>query len=262
MSALRTPVTGCPWDLKQDFASIAPYTIEEAYEVADAIERGDMVDLVDELGDLLLQVVYHAQLADELDSFSFVNVVDAICKKMIRRHPHVFGDNRASTQQSVELNWERIKAEERREKTTANGEQAAPRNHSRLDSVPHNLPALNRADKLQQVAARAGFDWSDVSGPLAKIDEEVAEFRDTVATGDKSQMNSELGDLLFSLVNTARHMDLDAESALRAANGRFAARFNFIEQQCAQSGQPLENATLSELDALWEQAKAQNGGQT
>lgn len=250
MGALRAPGTGCPWDLEQDFASIAPYTVEEAYEVADAIERGDMTDLCDELGDLLLQPVYHAQMASEAGHFTFDDVVEGICRKLIRRHPHVFGEEEARTAGAVKGFWERIKAEERADKTRE-GEEP----ESVLDGVPVALPALARAVKLQRRAARVGFDWPDAEPVIAKIEEEVGELRHEIASGDAGGMAEELGDLMFALANLARHLGIEPEAALHAANAKFTRRFRVVEAKLRDRGTPAADATLAEMDALWNEAK-------
>lgn len=262
MAALRTPVTGCPWDLEQDFASIAPYTLEEAYEVADAIERGDMDDLRDELGDLLLQVVYHARMAEEAGDFAFGDVVEAITKKMIRRHPHVFGDAEARAAGSAKGMWDAIKAEEKAQKRaarTARGLPAEDHGHGFLDSVPVALPALVRARKLQDRAAKVGFDWKEAAPILDKIEEEIAELRQAIAEGDKAAMSDEFGDVLFALVNFGRHVDVEAETALQGTNAKFRRRFHFIERELAASGRRLGEVTLEEMEALWQRAKGVEG---
>ncbi len=247
MAALRTPGTGCPWDLEQDFASIAPYTIEEAYEVADAIERGDPADLREELGDLLLQVVYHARMAQEAGAFDFGDVVEAITAKMIRRHPHVFGDATAREAGMAKGQWERIKAEERAGKEGPSGH---------LDSVPLALPALTRAQKLQARAARIGFDWPEPAPVLDKMEEEMAELRDALAKGESPvRIEEELGDMLFAMVNLARHLDIDPEQALKRANAKFVARFRHIEKSLAARNRSLADADLEEMEALWQAAK-------
>jgi MazG family protein len=255
MAALRTPVTGCPWDLEQSFETIAPYTIEEAYEVADAIERGDRAELRDELGDLLLQVVYHARLAQEEGAFDFADVTDAICAKMVRRHPHVFGDE--TVRSSVELKglWERIKAEEKAEKEGAREEKPG----SILDGVPLALPALTRSAQLQAKASRAGFDWPEAAPVLEKVREELDELeRETAAEKpDRRKAEEELGDLLFAAVNLARHLKVDPEAALRAAIGKFARRFKRMEEWLEAEGRAAEECDLEELDRLWERAKAE-----
>ena len=258
MAALRDPVRGCPWDIEQTFASIAPFTIEEAYEVADAIERGAAEDLRDELGDLLLQVVFHARLAEEAGMFDFGGVVEAITAKLIRRHPHVFGDADARSPVAVKALWGRIKAEEKRAKT----EQRARRGlttaaqSEALDGVPLALPALSRAMKLQEKAGRVGFDWNDVRAVLEKIREEVVEVEAEIAAGLSQSLTAEVGDLLFAVVNLARHLKVDPEAALRGANGKFERRFAHIERRLAESGRTPESASLSEMESLWVEAKA------
>ncbi|MFP1632619.1 nucleoside triphosphate pyrophosphohydrolase [Zhengella sp. ZM62] len=260
MAALRTPVTGCPWDLEQDFASIAPYTIEEAYEVADAIQRGDMVDLRDELGDLLLQVVFHARMAEERGAFAFADVVEAITAKMIRRHPHVFGDGDAANPAAVKATWNQIKAEERaakRAERLALGLDPEPGGKGYLDSVPTALPALTRALKLQQRAAEVGFDWKDAAPVLDKIEEEIGELREALASGDTAHAREEYGDVLFALVNLGRHLGLDSEDALRQTNDKFTHRFHKVEQALDEQGHSLGGASLDEMEALWQAAKRQ-----
>jgi tetrapyrrole methylase family protein/MazG family protein/ATP diphosphatase len=250
MARLRDPDGGCPWDLEQDFASIAPYTIEEAYEVADAIERGDMDDLKDELGDLLLQVVFHAQMAKEEGRFDFSGVVQAICEKMIRRHPHVFGDEEQRSAGAVKGRWEEIKAEEKAAKGLAQT--------NILDDVPLALPALARAIKLQNRAARVGFDWPDTSLVIDKLNEEMLELSAEVAKGgDADRLEDELGDLLFVYANLARHMKVDPEAALRRANAKFRRRFGRIEEKLAERALTPEQSTLEEMDALWNEAKTE-----
>ena len=256
MAALRTPKTGCPWDLAQDFSTIAPYTIEEAYEVADAIARDDMADLKDELGDLLLQVVYHARMAEERSAFSFGDVVQAITEKMIRRHPHVFGDMAGALHehgaQAVAGLWERIKAEEREAKAA---DKAATAENSALAGVPIALPALTRALKLQAKASKVGFDWNDPRAVLKKICEEADEIEAELDAAP-DQAAAEVGDLLFAAVNLARHLRADPESVLRATNRKFERRFASIEQALAVQGKTPQDATLAEMDALWDAAKA------
>ncbi|MDJ1156822.1 nucleoside triphosphate pyrophosphohydrolase [Chelatococcus sp. SYSU_G07232] len=258
MAALRTPGTGCPWDLEQDFTSIVPYTIEEAYEVADAVARGDFVDLKDELGDLLLQVVFHARMAEEAKHFSFGDVVEAITRKLIRRHPHVFGDARNLSPEAVKTLWGQIKAEEKAERQAAR--QAAgtyDETASLLDGIPHALPALARADKLQRKAATVGFDWSETTQVIAKIREELAETEEAVAAGDRTAQADEIGDLLFAVANLARHLDIDPEAALRGTNAKFERRFRRIEQSLAKKGKNPSESTLDEMEALWQAAKAE-----
>jgi len=254
MAALRTPVTGCPWDLEQNFASIAPYTIEEAYEVADAIARGDLDDLRDELGDLLLQVVYHARMAEEQNAFAFGDVVESVTRKMIRRHPHVFADeNGVVTSGHVEGNWDRIKAEEKAERAARRPAEASP--PSLLSSIKAGQPALTRAMDLQRKASSVGFDWNDPREVLRKIREEAGEIEAELDRGDKEELAGETGDLLFAVVNLARHVDANPEMALRGANAKFERRFGYIERALAARGRSLDGATLEEMDALWDEAK-------
>ena len=309
MAALRTPVTGCPWDLEQNFETIAPYTIEEAYEVADAIARRDLPDLKDELGDLLLQVVYHARLAEEQSAFAFDDVVEAITRKMIRRHPHVFADGAARDPQSVKAAWDRIKAEERAEKAAEHARLSTsplpspqgggdlhdhePKS-STLADIPIGLPALTRAIKLQDKAAKVGFDWPNLAPVFDKLKEEIAEFEEValpvdprrefllapslIAASDSRSasrpeaaasggrlpggespdaIKEEFGDMLFVMANIARHLHLDPEAALRAANQKFVRRFAHIEMRLAEHGKTPSQSTLEDMDALWDEAKAQ-----
>ncbi len=258
MAALRTPVTGCPWDLEQDFASIAPYTLEEAYEVADAIQRRDMTDLREELGDLLLQVVYHAQMAEEEGAFDFGDVVESVTAKMIRRHPHVFGDETARGAGMAKGMWERIKAEEKVLKRTSRlAAGADPEDHGKgyLDGVPLALPSLTRALKLQQKAARVGFDWSEAPPILDKIEEEIGELREAIGNGGRKDIAEEFGDLLFAVVNLGRHLGVDPEDALRGTNEKFRSRFHAVESALEQEGRSLDEASLAEMEALWQAAK-------
>jgi nucleoside triphosphate diphosphatase len=254
MAALRTPKTGCPWDLEQNFATIAPYTLEEAYEVADAIARNDLTDLKEELGDLLLQVVFHARMAQEQHAFEFGDVVQAITEKLIRRHPHVFGDEHSHTPQAVEGLWDRIKAQE---KAARNGGQS----EGALAGVPVGLPALTRALKLQQKASKVGFDWNDPRAVLRKIREEAdeieAELEEDTAALANGHAAAEVGDLLFAAVNLARHLHADPEAVLRQTNQKFERRFGSIERALAAKGKAPQDATLAEMDALWDAAKAQ-----
>jgi tetrapyrrole methylase family protein/MazG family protein/ATP diphosphatase len=243
MARLRDPIEGCPWDLEQSFASVAPYTIEEAYEVADAIERGATDELADELGDLLFQVVFHARLAEEAGQFAFGDVVARICDKMERRHPHVFGGAEIRDARAQSVAWETIKAEEK----------GAGRV---LDDVPLGLPGLTRAVKLTKRASRVGFDWPDAEGPRAKVAEELAELDEARANGDRTRIAAEFGDVLFALANLARHLELDPENCVRQANGRFAGRFGYIERAVHASGGRWDAFELAELDGLWERAKA------
>jgi len=297
MAALRTPVTGCPWDLAQSFATIAPYTLEEAYEVSDAIARGDLADLKDELGDLLLQVVYHARMAEEQGAFAFGDVVEAVTAKMIRRHPHVFGSVEERAQGAAPDFWARIKAEEKAAKAAKSpsprsswgegepqtaaqvsaphphphpdpGPLAAERGDGILADIPLALPALTRARKLQDKAARVGFDWPSLAPVFEKLREETLELEEVAlpadprgATRDGSPerrrgIEEELGDLLFVVANIGRHLDIDPEDALRAANRKFVRRFAHIEARLSERGSTPDHATLAEMDALWDEAKA------
>ncbi len=257
MARLRDPQHGCPWDLQQDYASIVPHTLEEAYEVADAIQSGDFEHLPGELGDLLFQVVYYSQLAREEGRFDFATVVDAITRKLVRRHPHVFpdGDLYGSPElprldeAAIKQRWEEIKAEERAEKA------AAPEQLSLLDDVPSALPALSRAAKLQKRAAQVGFDWPEALPVVDKVREELGEVLEAMSENDPQAIAEELGDLLFVVVNLARHLKVDPENALRAANGKFERRFRFIEQALREAGRPIESCDLEELDGLWGEAK-------
>jgi nucleoside triphosphate diphosphatase len=256
MAALRTPVTGCPWDLEQDFDSIAPYTVEEAYEVADAIARGDFVDLKDELGDLLLQVVFHARLAQERGLFDFSDIAAAIVDKLVRRHPHVFGDAKNLTAAEVKGLWATIKRYEKIEREAARPALAQPGDAARgqLSGVTVTLPGLTRAVKLQQKAAEVGFDWNDAQLVLAKVREETEEI--AAALDDAPErVADEIGDLLFAVANLARHVRADPESTLRRANAKFERRFRFIETSLSACGKSLKQATLAEMEALWQQAK-------
>jgi ATP diphosphatase len=252
MAALRTPKTGCPWDLEQNFSTIAPYTIEEAYEVADAIARNDLDDLEDELGDLLLQVVFHARMAQEQGAFDFGGVVQAITAKLIRRHPHVFGDQNARDPQSVKGLWDEIKAQEKEAKAA----RGKPAEEGALAGVPVTLPALTRALKLQTKAGKVGFDWNDPRAVLRKIREEADEIEAALDADDQSAA-AEVGDLLFAAVNLARHLDADPEAVLRQTNEKFERRFASIERALAARGKAPQNSTLAEMDALWDEAKAQ-----
>lgn len=256
MAALRTPVTGCPWDLEQNFATIAPYTIEEAYEVVDAIDRGDLDDLREELGDLLLQVVFHAQMASEQNAFTFGDVVEAITRKMIRRHPHVFADQDGNLASShVKEVWDRIKAEEKAERAARRPPEATPPHKLLLSSVKAGQPALTRAMELQRKASTVGFDWNDPRAVLQKIREEADEIEAALDRNDKQEIAEETGDLMFALVNLARHVDADPEAALRATNAKFERRFAYIERALEARGRTLEQASLAEMDALWNAAK-------
>lgn len=258
MTALRTPGTGCPWDLEQDFATIAPYTIEEAYEVSDAIARNDMTDLRDELGDLLLQVIFHSRMAQEAGEFDFGDVVHAITSKMIRRHPHVFGDAEARAAGSAKGQWDRIKAEEKAEKRAARiGRGQDPEDYGKgfLDGIPVALPALTRALKLQQKAATVGFDWGEAAPILDKIEEEIGELRAAMASNRKPEIADEFGDVLFAIVNLGRHIGVDPESALAGTNEKFRSRFHYVETALYQANSSLEAASLKEMEELWQKAK-------
>jgi ATP diphosphatase len=262
MAALRTPGTGCPWDLQQSFATIAPYTIEEAYEVADAIGRGDLGDLREELGDLLLQVVFHARMAQEQGAFDFGDVVEAITEKLVRRHPHVFADAGGLKVEAVNALWDRIKAQEKAERAT-NGKAAETA--GALSGVPVGLPALTRALKLQEKAGKVGFDWNDPRAVLAKIREEADEIEAALDAPNSDAIAGEAGDLLFAVVNLARHVGADPEAVLRATNRKFERRFAAIERALAARGKSPAEATLAEMDALWDAAKAEEtagGGPT
>lgn len=265
MAALRTPGSGCPWDLEQTFATIAPYTIEEACEVADAIARGDMVDLCDELGDLLLQVVFHARMAEEQGLFAFADVARAITEKLVRRHPHVFAGATAASGADVKVLWERIKAEERAAKARAKGlDPDRPAAARTLDGVPAALPALARAVKLQDKAAAVGFDWPGLAPVLDKVREELGELEREIegepraAPGSDAHQRAEdeLGDLLFVLANVARHLKIDPEAALRRTNEKFRRRFAGIEDRLAHEGRSPAQSSLAEMDRLWTAVKA------
>ena len=259
MAALRTPGSGCPWDLEQTFATIAPFTIEEAYEVVDAIERGDLPDLVDELGDLLLQVVFHARMAEEQGAFDFGDVVLAITQKLVRRHPHVFGDASDLSSDGVKKLWGEIKAREKADRQAARAKSGLPEEPAAkglLADVPTALPGLTRAVKLQSKASTVGFDWNDAKLVLDKIREEANEVEEALALGHaKAKLAGEVGDLLFAMANLARHLDVDPEAALRLSNAKFERRFAFIEASLACAGQPLAKAGLAEMDRLWNEAK-------
>jgi nucleoside triphosphate diphosphatase len=255
MAALRTPGSGCPWDLEQTFATIAPYTIEEAYEVVDAIARGDLDDLRDELGDLLLQVVFHARMAEEQNAFTFGDVVEAISRKMVRRHPHVFVDKDGRlTPSDVKGAWERIKSEEKAERATRRPAEDPP-HKSLLAGIKSGQPALARAMELQRKASSVGFDWNDPRAVLRKIREEADEIEAALDRGEAGELAEETGDLLFALVNLARHTGVDPEMALRGTNVKFERRFGYIERALEAQGRSLEGASLAEMDALWDEAK-------
>ncbi|MHA6288586.1 nucleoside triphosphate pyrophosphohydrolase [Maricaulis sp. CAU 1757] len=247
MAQLRNPQGGCPWDLEQDFASIAPYTIEEAYEVADAIERESYAELKDELGDLLFQVVFHARMAEESGHFDFQDVVAAITDKMIRRHPHVFGDADQRDSETQTREWEAIKAAERK---------SGDKGHSVLDDIPLALPALKRAQKLQKRAATVGFDWPDAERVLEKVEEELDEVREAIAENDADHIAEEIGDLMFVCTNLGRKLKVDVEAATRAANVKFERRYRHVERRLAEQGSSPEAASLEDMEALWDEAKA------
>ncbi|MDP3173030.1 MAG: nucleoside triphosphate pyrophosphohydrolase [Phenylobacterium sp.] len=251
MRRLRDPQHGCPWDREQTFATIAPYTVEEAYEVADAIERGDLDDLKDELGDLLLQVVFHARIAEERGDFAFADVAQAIVDKMVRRHPHVFGDAAYADEPAQSAGWEAIKADERAAKARSGG---------LLGDVPVGLPALTRAVKLSKRAAGVGFVWPTVEDVVAKLKEEVAELEVEIAAGDMDKARAELGDVLFVVANLARTLGVEPEDALRLTNAKFVRRFSHIEARLAERGSSTAQSDLAEMDALWDEAKSLERG--
>ena len=261
MAALRTPQTGCPWDLEQTFRTILPYTLEEAYEVADAIERDDMEDLREELGDLLLQVVYHAQMADERGAFDFADVVEGITKKMIRRHPHVFGDTEARSAGSAKGQWDRIKAEEKAERHARREAAGLPTDEPRsiLDRVPRNLPPLEQGDALHHAMAKTGFDWPDAAACAAKVREELAELEE-VSADDADRAEEEMGDLLAAVINLARHRGVDPATSLMQANAKMRWRFGAVEKTLAKDGRSVEDATLDEMEAAWAAAKKAERG--
>jgi len=249
MARLRDPKDGCPWDIEQTFATIAPYTVEEAYEVADAIERGDLTDLKEELGDLLLQVVFHSRMAEEQGAFDFDAVAQAINDKMIRRHPHVFGAEAYGSLAEQKEGWEQLKAAERQDKG---------RTESLLDDVPVGLPALTRAVKLSKRAAGVGFVWPSAKEVLDKLDEEVAELKAEIAAGDVEKARQEMGDVLFVVANLARTLDVDPEDALRSTNAKFTRRFRYIEARLAERGKTPAQSDLAEMDALWDEVRAKD----
>lgn len=252
MARLRDPVNGCPWDIEQDFRSIRHYTIEEAYEVSDAIEREDYEDLRDELGDLLLQPVYHAQMASEAGLFDIGDVIHSVTHKLIRRHPHVFGTEDPGNSASSEQRWENIKAAERAQKAERRGTEKPP---SILDDVPVGLPALARAGKLTKRAARVGFDWPDTASVIAKIREELDETSEALDTNSPERQSEEIGDLLFAVANLARHAGIDPEAALRDANAKFVRRFEYVEARCREDGVDIAEADLERLDGYWNEVR-------
>jgi len=264
MTMLRDKQHGCPWDLEQTIKSLLPYTLEEVYEVADAIENNDLVELEDELGDLLFQVIFYAQIAKEQGAFDFQDIATAINDKLVRRHPHVFpagdveqfGIPQDISAQQVVFNWEAIKEIEREEKRKKGGSAAGEKNESILDDVPRALPAMERTRKLQKRAAQVGFDWAEIAPVLNKLKEEVAEFEEALASGDHERMSDELGDVLFATINLARHSKIEPEVALRSTNRRFELRFKWIEVALSKQGKVFKDANLEELDALWDQAKS------
>jgi ATP diphosphatase len=264
MTMLRDKQHGCPWDLEQTIKSLLPYTLEEVYEVADAIENNDLVELEDELGDLLFQVIFYAQIAKEQGAFDFQDIATAISDKLVRRHPHVFpagdveqfGIPQDISAQQVVVNWEAIKEVEREEKRKKGGSAVVEKNESILDDVPRALPAMERARKLQKRAAQVGFDWPEIVPVLDKLKEEVAEFEEALASGDHERMSDELGDVLFATINLARHGKIEPEVALRSTNRRFELRFKWIEVALSKQGKVFKDANLEELDALWDQAKS------
>ncbi len=264
MTMLRDKKHGCPWDLEQTISSLLPYTLEEVYEVADAIENNDLVELEDELGDLLFQVIFYAQIASEHGAFDFQDIATAISNKLVRRHPHVFpngdigqfGVEQEISAEQVVVNWEAIKEAEREEKSSRAGKKANLEAVSLLDDVPRALPAIERARKLQKRAAQLGFDWAEISPVLDKLKEEILEFEEALALGDVEKISDELGDVLFATVNLARHSNVEPEVALRSANRRFENRFKWIESALYSQGKALQDANLQELDTLWNQAKA------
>lgn len=257
MVALRTPDTGCPWDLVQTFETIKPYTIEEAYEVADAIERKDHGDLCEELGDLLLQVVFHSRIAEEAGLFSFGDVVEAVTRKMIRRHPHVFGSPEERTPDAVKQQWNEIKAEEKRERAARRAAAGVDEDFRKglLGDVHRSQPALSEALKLQERAATVGFDWSSPEPILDKIEEEIAELREAIRSGEANAVSDELGDLIFAVVNIGRSVKADPENALRGTNTKFRRRFSHIEEKVIADNNSLEDAGLDRMEELWQAAK-------
>ena len=245
MAQLRNPDGGCPWDLKQDHATLKKYLIEEAYELIDAIDHADDEAIKDELGDVLLQVVFHAQIASEEGRFDIDGVTQNLCEKLIRRHPHVFGDTVAEDAETVLTNWEAIKSTEK----------AGSKRQSVLDGVPRHLPALSQAEKIQKKAAKVGFDWPNIEGVIAKIEEELGELKEALATGTDEEIHDEIGDVLFTIANLTRYRHESAEDILRKTIAKFHRRFSVIEQEVSASGRPFEDYTLDELDAIWNKVK-------
>lgn len=249
MQSLRDPKKGCPWDKKQTFETIVPHTLEEAYEVADAIENGDMAELEGELGDLLFQVVFYAQLGREEGLFDFESIAKAMCDKLVRRHPHVFSDVTLDTDEAIKQNWEKLKQQERQTKNQENT--------SLLDDLPRSFPALSLAQKMQKRVGRHGFDWPDVGGVIEKLEEEVAELKEAISNNDVAHMEEELGDVLFSCVNLSRHLKLDPEAALRKSCRKFEQRFRTLETLIDNDGLSIDSASLEQLEATWQKAKKQ-----
>lgn len=251
MQSLRDPDKGCPWDKKQTFETIVPHTLEEAYEVADAIEKGDMAELEGELGDLLFQVVFYAQLGHEQQLFDFESIAKAMCDKLVRRHPHVFSDATLDTDEAIKQNWEKLKQQERQTKNEDNT--------SLLDDLPKHFPALSLAQKMQKRVGRHGFDWPEIDGVIDKLEEEVAELKDALKSGNKAHIEEEMGDLLFSCVNLSRHLKLDPEAALRKSCRKFEQRFRALEAIIGNDGLSVDSASLEQLEGAWQQAKRING---
>ncbi len=251
MQSLRDPDKGCPWDKKQTFETIVPHTLEEAYEVADAIEKGDMAELEGELGDLLFQVVFYAQLGHEQQLFDFESIAKAMCDKLVRRHPHVFSDATLDTDEAIKQNWEKLKQQERQTKNEENT--------SLLDDLPKHFPALSLAQKMQKRVGRHGFDWPEIDGVIDKLEEEVAELKDALKSGNKAHIEEEMGDLLFSCVNLSRHLKLDPEAALRKSCRKFEQRFRALEAIIGNDGLGVDSASLEQLEGAWQQAKRING---
>lgn len=249
MQSLRDPDKGCPWDKKQTFETVVPHTLEEAYEVADAIENGDMAELEGELGDLLFQVVFYAQLGREEGLFDFESIAKAMCDKLVRRHPHVFSDVTLDTDEAIKKNWEKLKQQERQTKNQENT--------SLLDDLPRSFPALSLAQKMQKRVGRHGFDWPDVGGVIEKLEEEVAELKEAISNNDIAHMEEELGDVLFSCVNLSRHLKLDPEAALRKSCRKFEQRFRALETLIDNDGLSIDSASLEQLEAAWQKAKKQ-----
>ncbi|AOE50244.1 nucleoside triphosphate pyrophosphohydrolase [Kangiella sediminilitoris] len=248
MQALRDPDNGCPWDRKQTFETIVPHTLEEAYEVADAIESGDMAELEGELGDLLFQVVFYAQLGQEQQLFDFESIAQVMSDKLIRRHPHVFSDKKLETDADIKKNWERLKQQERQAKNSENT--------SLLDDLPKSFPALSLAQKMQKRVGRHGFDWPEIDGVIEKLEEEIAELKEAIASNDQPHIEEEMGDLLFSCVNLSRHLKVDPEAALRASCRKFESRFRALELIIAESDLSVDSATLDQLESAWQKAKS------